>query len=57
MIQPKKNLSKKEALSIYKHLLLPRRIEQRMLNLLRQNKISKWFSGIRSNTSKKELSF
>jgi len=46
MIQPKKNLSKKEALSIYKHLLLPRRIEQRMLNLLRQNKISKWFSGM-----------
>src|SRR6056297_170894 len=46
MIQPKNNLSEKEALSIYKNLLLPRRIEQRMLNLLRQNKISKWFSGM-----------
>ncbi|MDX1641671.1 MAG: thiamine pyrophosphate-dependent enzyme, partial [Balneolaceae bacterium] len=31
---------------IYKALLLPRLIEERMLKLLRQNKISKWFSGI-----------
>jgi len=46
MIQSKKKLSKKEALDLYKKLLLPRRIEERMLNLLRQNKISKWFSGI-----------
>ncbi len=30
----------------YKSLLLPRLIEERMLNLLRQNKISKWFAGI-----------
>lgn len=41
-----KNISKEQALHIYKNLLLPRRIEERMLNLLRQNKISKWFSGI-----------
>jgi len=36
----------KIALQLYKKLLLPRRIEERMLKLLRQNKISKWFSGI-----------
>ncbi|MDR9418416.1 thiamine pyrophosphate-dependent enzyme [Gracilimonas sp.] len=41
-----KNISKERALHIYKSLLLPRRIEERMLKLLRQNKISKWFSGI-----------
>ena len=46
MIQPKKNLTDQQALSLYKDLLLPRRIEERMLNLLRQNKISKWFSGM-----------
>lgn len=46
MIQSKKKLSDKKALDLYKKLLLPRRIEERMLNLLRQNKISKWFSGI-----------
>jgi len=31
---------------LYKSLLLPRLIEEKMLNLLRQGKISKWFSGI-----------
>ena len=31
---------------LYKELLLPRLIEERMLLLLRQGKISKWFSGI-----------
>ncbi|MBX2814670.1 MAG: dehydrogenase [Saprospiraceae bacterium] len=31
---------------LYKDLLLPRMIEERMLTLLRQGKISKWFSGI-----------
>lgn len=46
MIQPQKKLSDKKALSLYRDLLLPRRIEEKMLNLLRQNKISKWFSGI-----------
>lgn len=30
----------------YFNLVLPRKIEERMLKLLRQNKISKWFSGI-----------
>ncbi|GJM29958.1 MAG: dehydrogenase [Cyclobacteriaceae bacterium] len=33
-------------LSIYENLLLPRLIEERMILLLRQGKISKWFSGI-----------
>lgn len=46
MIQPQKKISEKKALELYRNLLLPRRIEERMLNLLRQNKISKWFSGI-----------
>ena len=31
---------------LYKQLLMPRLIEEKMLNLLRQGKISKWFSGI-----------
>jgi 2-oxoisovalerate dehydrogenase E1 component len=46
MIQPKKKVTDKQALALYKNLLLPRRIEERMLKLLRQNKISKWFSGM-----------
>lgn len=39
-------MKRSKALDIYKALLLPRRIEERMLKLLRQNRISKWFSGI-----------
>ena len=46
MIAPAKKISTENALDIYKDLLLPRLIEEKMLNLLRQNKISKWFSGI-----------
>ncbi|MEN9686268.1 MAG: hypothetical protein RLZZ28_2054 [Bacteroidota bacterium] len=38
--------SKEELLHIYRNLLLPRMIEEKMLVLLRQGKISKWFSGI-----------
>lgn len=34
-----------ELLEIYKKLLLPRLIEEKMLILLRQGKITKWFSG------------
>ncbi|MGY6560179.1 MAG: alpha-ketoacid dehydrogenase subunit alpha/beta [Nitritalea sp.] len=34
-----------ELLHLYEQLLLPRRIEEKMLILLRQGKISKWFSG------------
>lgn len=32
--------------SLYEELLFPRMVEEKMLILLRQNKISKWFSGI-----------
>jgi len=40
------HLSNKELVSIYRNLLYPRLIEEKMLLLLRQGKISKWFSGI-----------
>lgn len=33
-------------LQLYRAILLPRLIEEKMLNQLRMNKISKWFSGI-----------
>lgn len=33
-------------IDLYRNLLLPRMIEEKMLVLLRQGKISKWFSGI-----------
>ena len=33
-------------IALYKNLVKPRVIEEKMLNLLRQGKISKWFSGI-----------
>jgi 2-oxoisovalerate dehydrogenase E1 component len=36
---------KEELVSIYKQLVLPRLIEEKMLILLRQGKITKWFSG------------
>ena len=42
----RKKLTNKDLVSIYKKLLLPRMIEEKMLVLLRQGKISKWFSGI-----------
>ena len=42
----RKELTDNELVSIYKSILLPRMIEEKMLVLLRQGKISKWFSGI-----------
>jgi 2-oxoisovalerate dehydrogenase E1 component len=42
----RKNLSNEALTDLYKKLLLPRMIEEKMLVLLRQGKISKWFSGI-----------
>ncbi|MDY7394036.1 dehydrogenase E1 component subunit alpha/beta [Aureibaculum sp. 2210JD6-5] len=42
----KKDLSEEKLLELYRALLLPRLIEEKMLILLRQGKISKWFSGI-----------
>src|SRR3954471_1214110 len=46
MYYDRKHLSNEELISIYKKILLPRMIEEKMLVLLRQGKISKWFSGI-----------
>jgi 2-oxoisovalerate dehydrogenase E1 component len=40
------NLDHTQLISFYRSLLLPRMIEEKMLILLRQGKISKWFSGI-----------
>jgi len=41
-----KGLSKKKQLELYELMLRPRMIEEKMLSLLRQGKIGKWFSGI-----------
>lgn len=40
------NYTKEDLLTFYEKLLFPRLIEEKMLLLLRQGKISKWFSGI-----------
>ncbi len=42
----RKNLSNDQLVQFYRSLLWPRMIEEKMLVLLRQGKISKWFSGI-----------
>ncbi len=42
----KSTLNNDTLLDLYKRLLKPRLIEEKMLILLRQGKISKWFSGI-----------
>lgn len=42
----KGKFSRDTLLDLYKKLLLPRMIEEKMLILLRQEKVSKWFSGI-----------
>ncbi len=42
----RKTLSNDDLLAFYKALLLPRLIEDKMMILLRQGKISKWFSGV-----------
>jgi 2-oxoisovalerate dehydrogenase E1 component len=42
----RKDLSNEQLLQFYRSLLWPRMIEEKMLLLLRQGKISKWFSGI-----------
>ncbi|MDO6492550.1 MULTISPECIES: alpha-ketoacid dehydrogenase subunit alpha/beta [unclassified Cellulophaga] len=41
-----KTISSEEQLLLYKRMIKPRLIEEKMLILLRQGKISKWFSGI-----------
>ncbi|MBG6111326.1 2-oxoisovalerate dehydrogenase E1 component [Flavobacterium sp. CG_9.10] len=42
----RKNLSNDQLLDLYKRILKPRLIEEKMLILIRQGKVSKWFSGI-----------
>ena len=42
----RKDLANEELLQLYRALVKPRVIEERMLVLLRQGKIGKWFSGI-----------
>ncbi|MGK7389628.1 MAG: alpha-ketoacid dehydrogenase subunit alpha/beta [Candidatus Cyclobacteriaceae bacterium M2_1C_046] len=42
----RKKLSDKKLRELYREILIPRMIEEKMLILLRQGKISKWFSGI-----------
>lgn len=42
----REKLTDEDLLRLYKAILLPRMIEEKMLKLLRQGKVSKWFSGI-----------
>ncbi|HMX03800.1 MAG TPA: dehydrogenase E1 component subunit alpha/beta [Chitinophagales bacterium] len=42
----RRHYSNDQLIQIYKRLLKPRMIEEKMLNLLRQGQVSKWFSGI-----------
>jgi 2-oxoisovalerate dehydrogenase E1 component len=42
----RKDFSSEQLIHIYRQLVYPRLIEEKMLLLLRQGKISKWFSGI-----------
>ncbi|GAA4808627.1 dehydrogenase E1 component subunit alpha/beta [Litoribaculum gwangyangense] len=46
MVYNIENLDHTVLLELYKNMLKPRLIEEKMLVLLRQGKISKWFSGI-----------
>src|SRR5690606_34689413 len=46
MEAPSEMLTKEILLDLYKKLLKPRLIEEKMLILIRQGKVSKWFSGI-----------
>ena len=46
MIFYRENLTDEQLLDLYKKLLKPRLIEEKMLILIRQSKVSKWFSGI-----------
>ena len=42
----RKGISDAELVNLYKAIIKPRLVEEKMLILLRQGKISKWFSGI-----------
>lgn len=45
LVYDRTGFENEELLSIYRKILTPRMIEEKMLILLRQGKISKWFSG------------
>src|SRR5215207_3532166 len=42
----RKDLSDDQLIHFYKSILFPRLVEEKMLVLLRQGRVSKWFSGI-----------
>ncbi len=42
----RKNLSKKILLELHSQMVKSRLIEKKMINLLKQGKVSKWFAGI-----------
>ena len=42
----KRNIDKQTMLELYRGMLFPRMIEEKMIHLLRQGFVSKWFSGI-----------
>jgi 2-oxoisovalerate dehydrogenase E1 component len=42
----RKDLTNEQLIRLYQRILKPRVIEERMLKLLRQGRVSKWFSGI-----------
>ena len=46
IVYDKKRIKKDTLIQLYKNMIKPRMIEEKMLILLRQGKISKWFSGI-----------
>jgi len=46
IVYPKTKPPKETLMQLYQSMLKPRMIEEKMLILLRQGKISKWFSGI-----------
>src|SRR5882757_3421716 len=46
MVFDRKNVDNDKLVSFYKALLWPRLVEEKMLILLRQGRIGKWFSGI-----------
>ncbi|MGH1364468.1 MAG: alpha-ketoacid dehydrogenase subunit alpha/beta [Calditrichia bacterium] len=46
LVAVKTRFAKAELLELYRAIKLPRLIEKRMLSLLRQGRLSKWFSGI-----------
>ena len=46
LVYSRENYTNEQLIDLYKSMLKPRLIEEKMLILLRQGKISKWFSGI-----------